>query len=30
VRIPRVEVGKGNFTKVFSVQFWQNVLFESS
>jgi len=30
VRIPRVPVGQGGFTRVFSVQFWQQVLFESS
>jgi len=30
VRIPNIPVGKGSFTKVFSVHFWQQVLFESS
>jgi len=30
VRIPRIPVGQGNFTRVFSRHFWQQVLFESS
>ena len=30
VRIPRIEVGKGSFTRIFSAHFWQQVLFESS
>lgn len=30
VRIPSIPVGKGSFSRVFSVHFWQQVLFESS
>ena len=29
IRIPRIPVGRGNFSRVFSVHFWQQVLFES-
>jgi hypothetical protein len=30
VRIPCIPVGRGSFTRIFSRQFWQQVLFESS
>lgn len=29
-RIPRIPVGRGSFSRVFSAHFWQQVLFESS